>query len=34
MVQLIAADFFDFTFLAVLAVAIVIAIIIVWMNKQ
>ena len=34
MIQLITADFFDFTFLAVVAVAIVIAIFIVWMNKQ
>ena len=34
MVQLITADFLDFTFLAVVAVAIVIAILIVWMNKQ
>jgi hypothetical protein len=34
MVQLITADFFDLTFLAVVAAAIVIAILIVWMNKQ
>jgi hypothetical protein len=34
MVQLITADFFDFTFLAVVAVAIAIAIFIVWKNKQ
>ena len=34
MIQLITADFFDFTFLAVVAVAIIIAIVIVWMNKQ
>ena len=34
MVQLIVADFFDFTFLAVLAAAIAVAILIVWMNKQ
>jgi hypothetical protein len=34
MVQVITADFFDFTFLAVVAVAIGIAILIVWMNKQ
>ena len=34
MIQLITADFFDFTFLAVVAVAIAIAIFIVWMNKQ
>jgi len=34
MVQLIVADFFDFTFLVVVTVAIVVAILIVWMNKQ
>ena len=34
MIQLITADFFDFTFLGVLIVAIVIAIIVIWMNKQ
>jgi hypothetical protein len=34
MVQLIVADFFDFTFLVVVIVAIAIAILIVWMNKQ
>ncbi len=34
MVQLIVADFFDFTFLGVITVAIAIAILIVWKNKQ
>jgi hypothetical protein len=34
MVQLMTADFLDLRFLAVVAVAIVIAILIVWMNKQ
>jgi len=34
MVQLIVADFFDFTFLVVVTLAIVVAILIVWMNKQ
>jgi hypothetical protein len=34
MVQLITADFFDFTFLALVAGAIAIAIFIVWKNKQ
>ena len=34
MIQLIAADFFDFTFWVVVAAAIAIAILIVWMNKQ
>ena len=34
MIQLIVADFLDFTFLVVVAVAIALAILIVWMNKQ
>jgi hypothetical protein len=34
MVQLMTADFLDLRFIAVVAVAIVIAILIVWMNKQ
>jgi len=34
MVQLIVADFFDFTFLVVVTLAIVVAILIIWMNKQ
>jgi hypothetical protein len=34
MIQLITADFFDFTFLAVVAGAIAIAALIIWKNKQ
>ncbi len=34
MVQLMTADFLDFTFIIVVAVAIAIALLIVWMNKQ
>ena len=34
MIQLITADFFDFTFWVVVIVAIAIAIFIVWKNKQ
>jgi len=34
MVQLIVADFFDYTFLGVLIVAILVAILIIWINKQ
>ena len=34
MVELIVADFFDYTFLSVVAVSIVIAILVVWFNKQ
>jgi hypothetical protein len=34
MIQLMTADFFDVTFLAVVAAAIAIAIFIVWKNKQ
>jgi hypothetical protein len=34
MVQLIVADFSDYTFLIVVTVAIAIAILIVWRNKQ
>ena len=34
MVQLIVADFFDYTFLSVVVVSIVIAILVIWFNKQ
>jgi hypothetical protein len=34
MVQLMTADFLDFTFLALVIVAIAVAIFIVWKNKQ
>jgi hypothetical protein len=34
MIQLITADFFDFTFWVVVIVAVAIAMLIVWMNKQ
>jgi len=34
MVELIVADFFDYTFLGVVIAAIAIAILVVWINKQ
>jgi hypothetical protein len=34
MVELIVADFFDYTFLGVVIVAMAIAILVVWINKQ
>ena len=34
MIQLIVADFFDYTFLGVVIVAIAVAVLIVWLNKQ
>jgi hypothetical protein len=34
MVELIVADFFDYTFLGLVIVAIVLAILMVWINKQ
>jgi len=34
MVQLITADFLDYTFIGVVIVAIVIAIFVIWINKQ
>ena len=34
MVQVIVADFFDYTFLGVVIIAIAVAVLIVWLNKQ
>ncbi len=34
MVQLITADFLDYTFIGVVIVAIAIAIVVIWINKQ
>jgi hypothetical protein len=34
MVEVVVADFFDYTFLGVVIVAIAIAILVVWFNKQ
>jgi hypothetical protein len=34
MVELVVADFFDYAFLGVVIVAIVISILVVWLNKQ
>ncbi len=34
MVELIVADFFDYTFLGVLIVAIAVAILVIFLNKQ
>jgi hypothetical protein len=34
MVDLIVGDFFDYTFLGVVIVAIAVAILVIWINKQ